>query len=127
MTESNGTSLQQTHRIFISSPKPSTDRTGLYILSLLLSLLLILVSYLLYNFISYRRYTRSRKKKDYLEQQLNDRLLIILNQPFESEAVPAAHSTDEQPVPGPMPSLPAADRNSVSHQNYISNRLVSDL
>lgn len=91
MAASNDTSLVQTHRIFISSAKPSTDRTGLYILSLLLSLLLILVFYLLYNFISYRRYSRARKKKEQLEQQLNDRLLIVLNQsPEPLSAEPAA-------------------------------------
>lgn len=63
MSESNKTRSQQTHRIFMSLPKSTNDRTRLYIIVLLCFLLFILIFYLVYNFISYKHYLSSRKKK----------------------------------------------------------------
>jgi len=63
MSQSNKAHFDQTHRIFISSPKPTTDRTGLYILVLLCFLVFILIFYLFYNFISFKRYSSRKKNK----------------------------------------------------------------
>jgi len=65
MIERNKTHSDQTHRIFISSPKQTTDRTGLYIIILLCLLVFILIFYLIYNFISFKRYCSSLKKTKY--------------------------------------------------------------
>ncbi|UJR22273.1 hypothetical protein I4U23_025333 [Adineta vaga] len=134
MTESNNKSIDQTHRIFISSPKQSTDRTNLYIFSLLLSLSLILVSYLVYNFISYRRYTRSQKKKHELEKQLNDHLLIVLNQSIEPTLIRQSRANNELTHPLHILTTSFTEhrnskeiKQSISNQYHISNRLVSDL
>ena len=59
----NDTHVDAIHGIYISSAKPTGDRTGLYIIFLLFMLSFILLFYLVYNFISYRRYCSVRKKK----------------------------------------------------------------
>jgi hypothetical protein len=63
MSESNITLTDETHRILISSPRRTADRTGLYIIFLLFLLLFILVVYLVYNFISFKRYCSSLKSQ----------------------------------------------------------------
>ncbi|CAF0770275.1 unnamed protein product [Adineta ricciae] len=131
----NQTHTDQTHRIFITSPKPSSDRTGLYILSLLLSLTLILVFYLVYNFISYRRYTRCQKRKLDLEKQFNDHLLIVLNESTSPLSIKHARSNEELTLPSRQMSTTSfieyqdstEMKRSISNQYNISNRLVSDL
>jgi hypothetical protein len=64
MSELNGTHSHQIHRIFISAPKLTSDRTGLYIIILLFFLLFILIFYLVYNFISYKRYRSLQRKNN---------------------------------------------------------------
>lgn len=63
MPESNKTHIDHTRRIFVSTENSRADRTGIYIVCLLCLLGFILVYYLCYNFVSYRRYLSSIKKK----------------------------------------------------------------
>ena len=63
MNDLNDTHVDAIHRIYISSSEPTDDRTGLYIVILLCMLVFILLLYLLYNFIAYRRYCSLRNKK----------------------------------------------------------------
>ena len=75
MSESNRTHFDQVHRIFISAAKTTADRTGLYIIVLLCLLLFILIFYLVYNFISYKRYCSIRRKNNlhcYSEKSLSN-------------------------------------------------------
>jgi hypothetical protein len=76
MIERNKTYFDQTHRIFISSPKPTTDRTALYIIILLCLLVFILIFYLIYNFISYKRYSSSLKKNKYSDNHLSTEIKL---------------------------------------------------
>ncbi len=76
MSESDGTHSDQIHRIFISAPKAIADRTGLYIIILLCFLLFLLIFYLIYNFISYKRYCSIRRKHNlhcYSEKSLSNK------------------------------------------------------
>lgn len=142
MIVSNNTSFDHTHRIFISSPKLTSDRTGLYIILLLLILLFILLFYLFYNFISFKRYTYSQKhtkmkeqRTNYSEKQFNDRLTILLTQSPEKEKIKHVHSFEELIVPShQIPLTPLYKqqtlkqmKKSISNQYHITNRLVSDL
>ncbi|CAF1348401.1 unnamed protein product [Adineta steineri] len=143
--EPNITFSDQTHKIIIPSPRPTGDRTGLYILLLLLSLLFILIFYLIYNFIAYKRYSYSQKKKLEIEKQFNDRLLAVLSQCNEQQqqqqqqqSMKRSHSYEQSIISSnDTPLLITTSLNnqenfksinkSVSNQYHITNQLVSDL
>jgi hypothetical protein len=126
MIESNTTHVDQTHRIFISSTKPIADRTGLYVIILLSFLLFILIYYLVYNFISFKRYRSSRKKKcaeKHLstEPQLNRRSPSYEELIIPSHQIPLETSTS-------LSIQKSSKQSSPSSLSYpITSQLVSDL
>ncbi|CAF1325204.1 unnamed protein product [Rotaria sordida] len=142
MSESNITFSDQTHRIFILSSKPMNDHTALYIILLLVILLFILLFYLIYNFISFKRYTVSRKTQMnsylYSTKQLNDHLSVILAQTTKPKIERRTQSCGELKLP--LHRVPLRTRTSLSmYQNFRqtknfipnqyepTNELISDL
>ncbi|CAF2031622.1 unnamed protein product [Rotaria magnacalcarata] len=143
MGELNITFSDRKHQITFLTSKPVADHTGLYIILLLSSLLFILVFYLLYNFISFKRYSCSQenKRKDSIHstELLNDRLSIVLTQPAQSQIKTRAHSyeelissTHQMPLRTASslsiyPNFMQTTKSFIPNQYEISKRLVSDL
>ncbi|CAF2610785.1 unnamed protein product [Rotaria sp. Silwood2] len=142
MGESNITLSDQMHQIFILSSKPVADHTGTYVVLLLTILLFILLFYLMYNFISYKRYSISRKNQMnsslYSTEQLNDHLSFVLGQTIKSKPESHVKLNDELKIPlhrlplqttttlSMYPNL-RQTKNFISNQYEITNQLISDL
>ena len=114
MSGSNKSHIDHTHRIFVSSSNAKADRTGIYILCLLSFLGFILLYYLCYNFISYRRYLSSLKKKKKKKKPTNDFIRLDLR-PRTSRTLPIQHQIHE------LKRIPSIDSYP------LTTRLVSDL
>lgn len=144
MTEPNITLSDQTHKIFISSPTPVSDHTGLYIILLLLLLTFILVFYLIYNLISFKHYSLSQKNKKkssiYSTEQLHEHVSINLSQTTKPKIKERTHSYEE--LRNSSHRIPSQTTTSLlihenirqANKNFIrdpykinTNRLVSDL
>ncbi|CAF1051407.1 unnamed protein product [Rotaria sp. Silwood1] len=141
MIESNITLSHQTHQILILSSKSTIDYTSIYVIVLLIILLFILIFYLMYNFISYKRYSISRKNQRnsslHSIEQLNDHLSIVLTQSTKPKVERRSQSFGELQIPLNRVPLRATSlsmyskfrekKNFISNQYEITNQLVSDL
>lgn len=127
MNAFNDTHVDAIHRIYISSSKPTTDRTGLYIVFLLGMLSFILLFYLIYNFISYRRYCSIRKKKKF---DLQSKKTLAGKRPLPSYSNAHEESIIRSPeLPLHSCQSPTSiDQNisTINDQCSIQTHLISD-
>lgn len=125
MNSLNDTHVDAIHRIYISSSKPTSDRTGLYIIFLLCMLLFILIFYLVYNFISYRRYCSLRKKKKKKKKILSKERTFSSCSNAHEQSIIRSH---ELPLHScKSPSIIDQNLSSIPDQYSIRTHLISDL
>jgi hypothetical protein len=122
MTESNKTHSDLTHRIFIASPKPTADRTGLYIITLLCVLFFILIFYLVYNFISFKRYSSSLRKN-----KTKAYLYLYSENHLSTETKLKNHSDPYEELTIELEKIHQCLKQSSSDQHQMTRQLVSDL